>query len=67
MMMMMMMMLMMLVVVMTTVASFNRSVHLWFIAGVCKFRVGPGVYLYGDARYLSVFLRKFLHETLLAP
>ena len=54
-------------VVVTTVASFIRSVH-WFIAGLYKFRVRSGVWvLYGDAQYLSVFVRKLLHVTLLAP
>jgi hypothetical protein len=37
------MMMVVLVVVVTTVASFIRSVHLWFIAGVYKFRVRSGV------------------------
>jgi hypothetical protein len=37
------MMMMMMMVVVTTAASFIRSVHLWFIAGVYKFRVRPGV------------------------
>jgi len=39
----MMVMMMMVVVVVMIVASFNPYVHVWFIAGVCKFRVGPGV------------------------
>jgi hypothetical protein len=64
----MMMMMMVMVVVVMTVASFIRSVHLWFIAGVYKFPVRSGVLiLYGDSQYLSAFIRKLLHDTLLKP
>ena len=66
--MMMMLLVVVLVVVVTIVASFILSVHLWSIAGVCKFRVRSGVkVLYGEAQYLSVFVRKLRHDTLLAP